>query len=124
LSGGGGYRSGGSSGGGGGYYRRPYRSYTPSTPVYTQESMNALQANIAKKKAEDEAKRAGSFQVAKDGRSWHEYHGVGSLQPDGSIAFNDNTERGRHSHGIHNVDPNNPGNATKAPNERPEGRGW
>lgn len=111
---------GGSSRRGGGY--NPYdRLYVDSTPVYTQEAMDALEANLDKKEAEDAAKRAGSFQIAKDGRSWHEYHGVGSLQPDGSIAFNDNTARGRHSHGIHNVDPNNPGNANKAPNERPEG---
>src|SRR5258708_37381784 len=61
VPGSGGYRSGGSSGGGGGY--RPsngssYRPYVRSTPVYNQAAMDALEANLDKKEAEDAARRA------------------------------------------------------------------
>lgn len=53
--------------------------------------------------------RAGSFQRGKDGR-WHEYHGVGEVQPDGSCEFDDDTESGLHSHAIHAV-PDERGNS-------------
>ena len=48
----------------------------------------------------DNNTRAGSFQRGRDGR-WHEYHGVGSVSPDGSCEFDDNTDSGYHSHTVH-----------------------
>lgn len=52
--------------------------------------------------------RVGTFDVASDGRSAHEHHGVGELcshgpgecnQP-GGVHFNDNTPSGKHSHSV------------------------